>query len=55
LIKKGQPFYRGVEVENAFKSLKTSFTTAPLLIHTDASKPFVLQTNVFDFVIGVIL
>jgi hypothetical protein len=32
--------------------LTTSFTIAPLLIHEDHSKPFVLKTDVFDFAVG---
>jgi hypothetical protein len=34
--------------------LEASFTIAPLLIHANLSKPFVLETNVFDFALGVI-
>jgi len=34
--------------------LKISFTTAPLLIHADLSKPFVLETNVSNFTVGVV-
>jgi hypothetical protein len=37
------------------QSLKASFRTAPLLIHVNTSKPFVLETNVFNFAIGVVL
>jgi hypothetical protein len=35
--------------------LKASFTIAPLLIHVNPSKPFVLEMNGFDFAIGIIL
>jgi hypothetical protein len=45
LTKKDQPFSWGVEAENAFQSLKASFTTTPLLIHADASKLFFLETD----------
>ncbi len=45
----------GVEVNNAFQSLKAFFTTAPFLIHAKPSKPFVLETNIFDFVVGAML
>jgi hypothetical protein len=55
LIQKDQPFSWGVKVENVFQSLKTFFTTTPLLIHVDASKPFVLETNASDFALGAIL
>jgi hypothetical protein len=33
--------------------LKASFITAPLLIHANPSKPFVLEMNTFDFAVGV--
>jgi len=32
--------------------LKASFTTTPLLIHVDPSKPFVLKTNTSNFALG---
>jgi hypothetical protein len=35
--------------------LKISYTIAPLLIHVDRSKPFVLEMDAFDFVISVVL
>ncbi len=35
--------------------MKASFTIAPLLIHADLSKPFVLEIDTFDFALGVIL
>ncbi len=40
---------------NVFQSLKISFTTTPLFIHVNPSKPFVLEMNVFDFAIGIVL
>jgi hypothetical protein len=55
LTRKDQPFPWGVEVENAFQSLKTYFMTAPLFIHADLSKPFVLEMDAFDFTLGVML
>jgi hypothetical protein len=45
----------GVEVDNAFQSLKASFIIAPLLIHVDPSKPFVLEMDTSNFTIGVVL
>jgi hypothetical protein len=54
LIRNDQPFSWGVEANNAFQSLKVSFTITPLLIHADPSKPFVLEMNAFDFAIRVI-
>jgi hypothetical protein len=54
LTRKDQPFSWGIEAENAFQFLKVSFTIAPLLIHVNPSKPFVLETDTFDFTIGAI-
>ncbi len=55
LIRMDQLFSRGVEVENVFQSLKVSFTIASFLIHANLSNPFVLDTDVFDFVVGATL
>jgi hypothetical protein len=55
LTKKDQPFSWGVEVVNVFQSLKTFFMTATLLIHPDLSKPFVLETEISDFLVGDML
>jgi hypothetical protein len=55
LTKKDQPFSWGVEINNVFQSLKVYFTTTPLLIHEDPSKPFVLEMDTYDFVVGVVL
>jgi len=35
--------------------LKVFFTTTPLLIHVDPSKPFVLEMDAFDFATSAIL
>jgi hypothetical protein len=34
--------------------LKASFTIAPLLIHANPSKPFVLEMDVSNFVVGAV-
>jgi hypothetical protein len=34
--------------------LKASFTTTPLLIHANPSKPFVLKTNASNFALNVV-
>jgi len=54
LIRKYQHFSWGIEANNAFRSLKVFFTTAPLLIHGDLSKPFVLEMDISDFTIGIV-
>jgi hypothetical protein len=53
LTKKDQHFFWGVEVDNAFQSLKVSFTMAPFFYHVNFFKPFVLKADDFNFVIGV--
>jgi len=42
-------------VQAAFDSLKTAFTTAPILCYFDPSKPIILETNASDFAIGAII
>jgi hypothetical protein len=32
-----------------------TFTFAPILIHLDLAKPFIVETNVSDFALGAIL
>jgi len=44
-----------VEADQAFETLKKAFTTAPILTHPDFQKPFFLETDAFDFALGVIL
>ena len=41
--------------EKAFQLLKIAFTTAPVLVHPDSSKPFFMETDAFDFALGAIL
>lgn len=40
--------------EEAFHSLKTTFTTAPIC-HPDTTKPFVVEVNTSELVVGAIL
>ncbi len=53
MTRKDEYFSWGVEDDNAFESLKASFTIVPLLIHLNISKPFVLEMDTFDFGVGV--
>jgi hypothetical protein len=32
-----------------------TFTSAPILIHPDPTKPFIMETDVSDFALGAIL
>ena len=45
----------GPLVDKAFQDLKTTFTTAPILIHPDFAKAFYLETNASDFASAAIL
>src|SRR5882672_6472984 len=42
-------------VQAAFDSLKTAFTTAPILCYFDPSKLIILETDASDFAIGAII
>jgi hypothetical protein len=55
LIQKVQTFVCGLEAKFASQSLKVSFMVAPLLIHVDPSRPFILKTNILNFALGAIL
>jgi len=43
------------EAEAAFQELKRRFTTAPILVHFDATKPVIVETDASDFALGAIL
>jgi len=43
------------EAGKAFKELKQRFTTAPILVHFDAQRPVVIETDTSDFVLGTVL
>jgi hypothetical protein len=45
----------GPEAQKAFQDLKTIFTTTPIFVHPDFSKPFYMETDALDFVIGAVL
>ena len=41
--------------QTAFETLKTSFTTAPILKHPDPELPFIVEVDASDFGIGAVL
>ena len=43
------------EAEQAFEFLKTCFSSAPILKHTDTTKPFIVEVDASDSGIGAIL
>jgi hypothetical protein len=42
-------------VDQAFQDLKIAFTTAPILIHPDFSKPFFLESDACNYALKAIL
>jgi len=55
LTKKDVPFHWDQEEEQAFRSLQSTLTMAPVLILLDYDKPFTLITNTSDYTTGSIL
>jgi hypothetical protein len=41
--------------DRAFQDLRTAFTTVPILIRPDFSRPFFLESNTFDYALGAVL
>jgi len=52
---KDKPFSWNPTTQATFDTLKMAFTSAPILIHPDPAKPFIVETNVSDFALGAIL
>ena len=55
LTQKGKPFNWDSSAQSAFEELKKAFTSAPVLIHADPTKPFVVETDGSDFALGAVL
>lgn len=49
------PFIWGPEAGTAFSKLKALFTSAPILIHSDPEKPFIVEVDASDVGVGVVL
>jgi hypothetical protein len=41
-----------VETDQVFQGFKTVFTAAPILVHSNFSKPFFLESDSFDYALG---
>jgi hypothetical protein len=52
---KVKPFLWNPKAQAAFDTLKMAFTSTPVLIHPDPTKPFIVETYASDFALGVIL
>jgi hypothetical protein len=44
-----------VEADQAFQNLKSAFTTTPILIYSDFSKPFFLESDASDYALEAVL
>lgn len=55
LLKKGVPFSFGADELSAFKTLKTTFSAAPILKHFDPLLPIVVETDASDYALGAVL
>ncbi len=55
LTYKDKPFSWNPTAQAAFDTLKMAFTSAPILIHLDLAKPFIVETDASNFALGAIL
>jgi hypothetical protein len=53
--KKGGPFAFLTEAHEAFETLKTTFTTALILVHFDLTKRILVETNALGFAIRAVI
>lgn len=51
----GTPFTWTSAADAAFETLKFAFCSAPVLVHVDFDRPFVVETDASDFAIGMVL
>ncbi|XP_050553710.1 uncharacterized protein LOC126911298 [Spodoptera frugiperda] len=55
LLKKGNTWEWGPEQQNAFETIKSLLTSAPILRQADGTKPFVLRTDSSGYALGAAL
>jgi len=55
LISTARPFSWSTEAAQAFLKLKTLFTTAPVLIHPDPTRQFIVEVDASDNGVGAVL
>ena len=55
LTQKNRPFVWSTNANSAFEGLKQAFTSAPILMHVDPKKRFILEPDASDFALGSML
>lgn len=55
LTHKDKPFAWTPEADKAFNLLRQAFTSAPILIHADPLKPYIMEADASDFALGAVL
>ena len=55
LTKKNEPWLWSTQCQTAFESLKTAFTSAPILVHCDPDNPMIVETDTSDHALAAIL
>ncbi|KAJ8332896.1 hypothetical protein SKAU_G00417920 [Synaphobranchus kaupii] len=55
LTSTAMPFRWNPEAENAFKKIKRLFSSAPILVHPDPTRQFVVETDASDTGVGAVL
>ena len=55
LFSTSHPFKWSSSAAEAFESLIRAFTSAPILIHANQDKPFILEVHASDFALGSVL
>jgi hypothetical protein len=55
LLRKNVPFEWDDNCDKAFNTLKTAFTTAPILTHYSPDQPVIIETDASDFAIAAII
>jgi hypothetical protein len=55
LLKKNAIFEWSSAAQEAFDKLKTAFTSSPILVHPDSSRPYIVETDASDYALAAIL
>ncbi|KAJ1081363.1 hypothetical protein NDU88_001545 [Pleurodeles waltl] len=55
LLRKKEKCVWSPEADQAFSTLKEAFSTAPVLTHPDADRPFIVEADASDVAIGAVL